>query len=56
MRTGAAFLLPGIIGDAGIFWAEVLAWAGADLILIPSYFVIIRKCTNSAKCLPLVDN
>ena len=55
MRTGAAFLLPGIIGDAGIFWAEVLAWAGADLILIPSYFVIIRKCTKGAKCLPLVD-
>ena len=44
MRTGAAFLLPGIIGDAGIFWAEVLAWTGADLILIPSYFIVLRSC------------
>ena len=44
MRTGAAFLLPGMIGDAGIFWAEVLAWTGADLILIPSYFIVLRSC------------
>ena len=44
MRTGAAFLLPGVIGDSGIFWAEVLAWAGADLILIPSYFIVLRSC------------
>ena len=38
MRTGAALLLPGLIGYTGLFWAEVLAWAGADLILIPSYY------------------
>ena len=46
MRTGAAFLLPGILGDAGIFWAEVLAWLGADLILIPSYFIVLKNCNN----------
>ena len=43
MRTGAALLLPGLIGYAGVFWAEVLAWVGADLILVPSYWVGFRK-------------
>ena len=43
MRTGGAFLLPGLLGYFGIFWAEVLAWLGADFILMPSYFVEIRK-------------
>lgn len=43
MRTGAALLLPMLVGEAGIFYAEVLAWAGADLILIPSYFITVRK-------------
>lgn len=45
MRTGAAILLPGLIGYSGVFWAEVLAWLGADFILIPSYYVVYRhKC------------
>lgn len=43
MRTGAALLLPMLVGDVGIFYAEVLAWLGADLVLIPSYFYTIRK-------------
>lgn len=38
MRTSSAILLPGLIGYQGIFWAEVLAWAGADVILIISYY------------------
>lgn len=38
MRTGSAFLLPGLIGYSGLFWAEILAWAGADLILVTSYY------------------
>ena len=40
MRTGTALLLPAVMGQAGIFYAEVLAWLGADLILVPSYFVV----------------
>ena len=46
MRTGAAFLLPGLIGYSGVFWAEILAWIGADLILVPSYYhdlSVLRK-------------
>ena len=37
MRTGAALLLPAMIGHSGVFWAEILAWLGADLILLPAY-------------------
>lgn len=47
MRTGAALLLPVMLGEKGIFYAEVLAWAGADLILIPSYFAVLKKCEQS---------
>lgn len=43
MRTGGVLLLPAILGENGIFIAEVLAWAGADMILIPSYFITIAK-------------
>jgi len=43
MRTAAAMLLPGLIGYWGVFWGEILAWAGADLILVPGYFRVLRK-------------
>ncbi|MBR5869322.1 MAG: MATE family efflux transporter [Clostridia bacterium] len=43
MRTGGALLLPAFIGSYGIFFSEVLAWLGADLILIPSYFITVKK-------------
>ena len=43
MRTGGVLLLPALMGENGIFLAEVLAWFGADLILIPSYFITLRK-------------
>lgn len=38
MRTGAAVLLPLWFGQEGIFYAEILAWAGADIILLSAYF------------------
>ena len=43
MRTGGVLLLPAVLGQTGIFIAEVLAWAGADMILIPSYFFSMKK-------------
>lgn len=43
MRTGAALLLPAAFGQDGIMYAEVLAWLGADLILIPSYLYVIKR-------------
>ena len=48
MRTGAALLLPGLISYWGVFYAEVLAWAGADVILLTSYFVSMSKLCRSA--------
>lgn len=43
MRTGSAILLPSLIGYTGVFWAEVLAWLGADFILIPSYYIVYAR-------------
>ena len=43
MRTGSALFLPGLIGYPGVFWAEVLAWIGADVILLPSYYRSLKK-------------
>ena len=47
MRTGAALILPGLIGYSGLFWAEVLAWIGADLILIPSYYGMYKQLSKT---------
>ena len=49
MRTGSALLLPGIVGNVGVMYAEILAWIGADLILVPSYFIVMRKIKQSRK-------
>lgn len=46
MRTGGVLLLPAVLGQTGIFIAEVLAWVGADIILIPSYFVSMKKTSK----------
>ncbi len=43
MRTGCVLILPALMGFDGIFIAEIAAWIGADLILIPSYFVTMKK-------------
>ena len=46
MRTGGVLLLPALIGENGIFIAEVSAWLGADLILVPSYFIMIKRISE----------
>ncbi|MBE6979655.1 MAG: MATE family efflux transporter [Ruminococcaceae bacterium] len=46
MRTGGVLLLPALIGENGIFIAEVSAWLGADLILVPSYFIMIKRVSE----------
>lgn len=43
MRAATAVLLPMVIGETGIFYAEIMAWVGADLILICSYFAVMKK-------------
>ena len=46
MRTGGVLLLPALMGENGIFVAEVLAWFGADLILVPSYFITFKRISR----------
>ncbi len=43
MRAATAIFLPMVIGETGIFYAEIMAWTGAVLILVISYFIVIRK-------------
>lgn len=43
MRAMTAILLPMLIGETGIFFAEITAWLGADVILVISYFAVIKK-------------
>ena len=42
-RVLVALTLPAILGERGVYLAEVLAWLAADLILIPSYFVTLKR-------------
>ncbi|MBQ7942960.1 MAG: MATE family efflux transporter [Lachnospiraceae bacterium] len=49
MRTGAALLLPMLIGSDGIFYAEIAAWMGADVILITAYYVRIHRLNREQK-------
>lgn len=46
MRTGGVLILPVLMGEYGIFIAEVLAWLGADLILVPSYLITMKKVSK----------
>lgn len=43
LRIASALMLTKWIGYQGVFWAEILAWAGADIVLIPGYFRVMRK-------------
>lgn len=43
MRTAAALLFPALFGPEGIFYAEIAAWAGADLVLFFSFLYCIHK-------------
>lgn len=47
MRTGTALLLPLAIGETGIFFAEIMAWTGADVVLILSYISVSRKMLSN---------
>lgn len=49
MRALTAIFLPMLIGETGIFYAEIMAWAGAVIILVISYFAVIRKVERSRK-------
>ncbi len=56
MRLAAVALLPAYIGHAGLFWAEILAWLGGDVVLLPAYFHIIRKLHREQTFLDSIKN
>lgn len=43
MRAATAIFLPMLVGERGIFYAEIMAWTGATVILVISYFAVVRK-------------
>lgn len=43
VRVGVALLLPKLVGQNGIFYAEIAAWTGATILLVISYYWNIRK-------------
>ena len=47
MRLAGVMLLPAILGCEGTFFAEIAAWYGADMVLIPSYFITYHKIKKS---------
>lgn len=47
IRVGVALLLPKIMGQNGIFYAEITAWTGAAVLLVVSYYIRIRKFRES---------
>ena len=47
MRVGSVLLLPLILGEWGIYLAEIMAWVGAMALLIWGYCVRLRQITAS---------
>ncbi len=48
MRMGCAFILTRFIGKTGVFWGEIFAWIGADIILLFSYYYYLKKLGKQA--------
>ena len=51
MRTAAALLLPRLVGQEGVFYAEILAWTAAAILLVTAYYINVnslrKKFSNS---------
>ena len=45
LRIGVALLLPLIVGQDGIYYAEVAAWTGAAVLLVSAYYVRMRSAS-----------
>lgn len=43
MRISVALFLPLLIGETGIYFAEVAAWLGAEIILMTAYYIKVKK-------------
>ena len=52
MRVSSVLILPYFVGSSGVFCAEVLAWLGSDMILIPG---LIKTWKNRDKYVKSLD-
>lgn len=52
MRVGCALVLPIWMGENGIFYAEVAAWTGAVAVLVPSYYIRLKKVVQGSAPAP----
>lgn len=43
MRVAGAFVLPFFWGEMSLFFAEPLAWIGADVVMVLGYFIYMKK-------------
>lgn len=43
MRIGSVLLLPMIVGQYGVYWAEVIAWLGAEILLMVTYYKRLKR-------------
>ena len=48
MRISIALLLPHLIGQIGIYFAEVGAWIGAELILMTTFYLRQHRLLNGS--------
>lgn len=44
MRVGASLLIPRLFDKMALFYAEPIAWLGADIVLIAGYIRCIKRC------------
>lgn len=49
MRLSIAHIAPGYIGEFGIYLCEPMAWLGADLVLLPSFFKKINGLSKKTE-------
>lgn len=47
MRVSVVLILPKIIGQSGVYYAEIAAWTGATILLMSTYYLKIRKLSQS---------
>lgn len=43
MRVGVVLILPAFFGENSLYFAELAAWIGADILLISAYHIRMRK-------------
>lgn len=48
MRVFAAILLPQLMGQSGIFYAEILAWSGACTLLVTAYYKTVAAMQTAS--------